>query len=54
MCIRHIHSIQVQFKCVECDFELHADHNASINIARSEEFVQGTSNELVSFCYVDN
>lgn len=33
---------QAQFKCVECDFELHADHNASINIARSEEFVQGT------------
>ena len=32
---------QAQFKCVECDFELHADHNASINIARSEEFVQG-------------
>ena len=33
---------QAQFKCVECEFELHADHNASINIARSEEFVQGT------------
>ncbi len=33
---------QSRFKCVECDFELHADHNASINIARSEEFVQGT------------
>ena len=32
---------QAQFKCIECDFELHADHNASINIARSEEFVQG-------------
>lgn len=33
---------QARFKCIECDFELHADHNASINIARSEEFVQGT------------
>ena len=32
---------QSRFKCVGCDFELHADHNASINIARSEEFVQG-------------
>ena len=30
---------QSRFKCVGCDFELHADHNASINIARSEEFV---------------
>lgn len=39
----HIHrdnrQTQSQFKCVECGFELNADHNASINIARSVEFV---------------
>ena len=30
---------QAQFECVECGFKLNADHNASINIARSTEFV---------------
>ena len=30
---------QEQFKCTECGFELNADHNASINIARSTNFV---------------
>ena len=40
----HVHrdnrQTQSQFKCVECGFELNADHNASINIARSTEFVK--------------
>lgn len=31
---------QSQFKCVECGFELNADHNASINIARSTNYVK--------------
>ncbi len=30
---------QANFKCTKCGFELNADHNASINIARSIEFV---------------
>lgn len=29
---------QEQFKCKKCKFELNADHNASINIARSKDF----------------
>lgn len=39
----HVHrdnrQTQSQFKCVECGFELNADHNASINIARSVDVV---------------
>lgn len=31
---------QEKFKCVKCGFELNADHNASINIARSDKFVK--------------
>lgn len=31
---------QAQFECVECGFKLNADHNASINIAKSKEFVK--------------
>ena len=31
---------QEKFKCTECGFELNADHNASINIARSEKFIK--------------
>ena len=30
---------QEKFKCTECGFELNADHNASINIARSEKYI---------------
>ena len=30
---------QAKFKCVNCGLELNADHNASINIARSDNFV---------------
>ena len=30
---------QAEFKCVECDFKINADYNASINIARSKNFV---------------
>lgn len=30
---------QEKFICTECGFELNADHNAAINIARSNEFV---------------
>ncbi|HBF4439506.1 transposase [Clostridioides difficile] len=30
---------QAKFKCTKCGFELNADHNAAINIARSIEFV---------------
>ncbi|HBF8411695.1 RNA-guided endonuclease InsQ/TnpB family protein [Clostridioides difficile] len=30
---------QANFKCTKCGFELNADHNAAINIARSIEFV---------------
>ena len=29
---------QDKFKCNKCGFELNADHNAAINIARSNEF----------------
>lgn len=29
---------QEKFKCTKCGFELNADHNASINIARSKKF----------------
>ena len=40
----HIHSdnrkTQANFKCVECGFEIGADWNAAINIARSDEFVK--------------
>ena len=31
---------QAQFECVKCGFKLNADHNASINIARSKDFVK--------------
>lgn len=31
---------QEKFICTECGFELNADHNASINIARSEKFIK--------------
>lgn len=31
---------QEKFKCTKCGFELNADHNASINIARSEKYVK--------------
>ncbi|HBE9444494.1 TPA: transposase, partial [Clostridioides difficile] len=30
---------QADFKCTNCGFELNADHNAAINIARSIDFV---------------
>lgn len=30
---------QEKFKCTNCGFELNADHNASINIARSDNFI---------------
>ena len=30
---------QAKFKCVNCGLELNADHNASINIAKSDNFV---------------
>ena len=30
---------QAKFKCIKCGLELNADHNASINIARSDNFV---------------
>lgn len=30
---------QEKFKCTKCGFELNADHNASINIARSEKVI---------------
>lgn len=40
----HIHrdnrQTQSKFECVECGTKLNADHNASINIARSTEFVK--------------
>ena len=29
---------QERFICTKCGFELNADHNAAINIARSEDF----------------
>ena len=32
-------STQAKFKCINCGLELNADHNASINIARSDNFV---------------
>ena len=31
---------QDRFKCIKCDFELNADHNAAINIARSNKYVK--------------
>lgn len=31
---------QEKFKCTKCEFELNADHNASINIARSTKYVK--------------
>ncbi len=31
---------QSEFKCVECEYELNADYNASVNIARSNQFVE--------------
>ena len=31
---------QETFVCTKCGFELNADHNASINIAKSEEFIK--------------
>ena len=31
---------QEKFICTKCGFELNADHNASINIAKSEEFIK--------------
>lgn len=31
---------QEKFKCIECGFELNADHNAAINIARSNNYVK--------------
>ena len=31
---------QEKFKCTKCGFELNADHNASINIARSTDFIK--------------
>lgn len=40
----YIHSdnrkTQANFKCIECGFEIGADWNAAINIARSDEFVK--------------
>ena len=31
---------QEKFKCVKCGFELNADHNASINISRSNKYLK--------------
>ena len=31
---------QDKFKCVKCNFELNADHNAAINISRSNKYVK--------------
>ena len=31
---------QEKFKCTMCGFELNADHNAAINIARSNKYVK--------------
>lgn len=31
---------QAYFKCVKCGFELNADHNAAINISRSNNFIK--------------
>ena len=31
---------QEKFICTNCDYEINADHNASINIARSEDFMK--------------
>lgn len=31
---------QAYFKCTQCGFELNADHNAAINIARSDNFIK--------------
>ena len=31
---------QEDFICKKCGFKLNADHNASINIARSKEFIK--------------
>lgn len=31
---------QEKFICKKCGFEINADHNASINIARSEKFIK--------------
>ena len=31
---------QEQFICIECGNKMNADHNASINIAKSEEFIK--------------
>lgn len=31
---------QAYFKCTKCEFELNADHNAAINIARSSSFIK--------------
>ena len=36
---------QSQFKCVQCNFELNADHNSSINIARSTNYVKEDKND---------
>lgn len=36
---------QSKFKCVNCGLELNADHNASINIARSDNFVNKKKKE---------
>lgn len=36
---------QAKFKCVNCGLELNADHNASINIARSDNFVNKKKNK---------
>ena len=36
---------QAKFKCVNCGLELNADHNASINIARSDNFVNKKKKE---------
>lgn len=31
---------QEKFKCIKCGYELNADHNAAINIARSDNFIK--------------
>lgn len=36
---------QAKFKCVNCGLKLNADHNASINIARSDNFVNKKKKE---------
>ena len=36
---------QAKFKCINCGLELNADHNASINIARSDNFVNKKKNK---------